>query len=88
MASKFSTGVNELRIRLTNMYCKTCLNIEEECCCSFITFQCRKDFLSGKIGEFSKENQNSLAQVLLYEIVYLARRHGAHLSTKDVIDNP
>lgn len=88
MAGKASTGVNHngLRTQLI-MHCKTCPNIEGDSC-SVITFQCRQDFLSGKIGEFSKENQNSLAQVLLYEIVYLASTQSAHVTTKDVIENP
>jgi len=68
------------------MYCKTDPNKQGDCCCSCITFQCRQDFLSGKIGEFSDENQNHLAELVLYEIIYLARKQG--VSTKDIIDNP
>ncbi|XP_078351977.1 uncharacterized protein LOC144636662 isoform X2 [Oculina patagonica] len=48
--------------------------------------QCRQDFLSGKIGEFSENNQNHLAQLVLFETIYLARKR--NVPPKDVINNP
>jgi len=47
--------------------------------------QCRQDFLRGKIGEFGT-NQNDLAKVILYEVVFRARERG--VTPKVIIENP
>jgi len=77
---------NEHDLLCTVKHVQTMGEIVVTCC--FISFQCRQDFLSGTVGEFSDKNQNSLAQLILYEIIYLTRRQGARVSTKYVIENP
>ena len=51
-----------------------------------ITFQCREDFLSGKIHEFENDGQNGASRVraILFEITYFAKQEG--VCPKKVID--
>lgn len=43
-----------------------------------ITFQCREDFLSGKICEFENDGQKGASRIraILFEITYIAKQDG------------
>lgn len=52
----------------------------------FITFQCREDFLSGKIHEFENDGQKGASRIraILFEITYIAKQDGVF--PKTIID--
>lgn len=52
----------------------------------FITFQCREDFLSGKIHEFENDGQKGASRIraILFEITYIAKQDG--VCPKTIID--
>lgn len=52
----------------------------------FITFQCREDFLSGKIHEFENDGQKGASRIraILLEITYIAKQDG--VCPKTIID--